>query len=407
MNIVYKYPLRISPTAAENLRQWSCSCRYLWNRSLRLKKRLYERYEISMGFYGPSGTNRRLTTLRNRYPWLYDAPNCIQQKILLNLEVAFKNFFRRIKQGQTPGYPRFKNRSILPGLYFPRQRFDIIVDEYDRHYLKLTKMPQLIRVDIDRPYFNHPSDSISSCTIIYERKYWYICLLVNTQDPIAIKRNLPSIGINRGVKHTVSMSNGEVLQIDNDRLKYLEGRKAHLQRKLSRKIGSKKGQKKSERWIKLKTRIAKIDTTMADIRRDFNHKTSRLLVDRYDHIAFEDFDIQQMTKSAKGSVEDPGKNVALKSMFNREILRSGWGQLMQFTEYKSGWAGGLVSKVPPENISRECVECGNIAKENINIRTRTFKCKQCGHVDDLDKNAAKNILKRAEKNINSPASSPG
>lgn len=359
-----------------------------------------------MGFYGPSGTNKRLTTLRNRYEWLSDTPNCVQQKTLMNLDIAFKNFFRRIKQGQEPGYPKFKNRSILPGLYFPKQRFSIIVDEQSRHYLKLTKMPQLIRIDVDRPYFNQPDDSISSCTLIYERRYWYICLLINTQDPIAIKRNLPSIGINRGVKHTVTLSNGEIYQIDNDRLKYLEDRKVHLQRKLSRKIGNKKGQKKSGRWLKLKKRITRIDTMMADIRRDFNHKTSRALVDNYNHIAFEDFDIKQMTKSAKGTVESPGKNVALKSIFNRDVLRSGWGQLMQFTEYKAGWVGGQISKTAPVDITRECAECGHIDKGNVKIQSRIFKCTACGHVDDMDKNAAKNVLKHADE-INAPASSPG
>lgn len=406
MNIVFKYPLKIAPTHAEKLRLWSCSCRYLWNRSLRLKKGLYERYKISMGYYGPSGMNKRLTTLRSRYDWLSDAPNCTQQKILLNIDIAFKNFFRRIKLGQEPGYPRFKNRSILPGLYFPKQRFDIIIDEYNRYYLKLTKMPQPIRIDIDRPYFNHSSDSILSCTIVYERRMWYICILVNTLDPIIVKRNLPSIGINRGVKQTVSLSNGEIYQINSDRLKYYENRKAHLQRKLAYKIGSKKGQKKSNRWIDLKTRIARIDTKMADIRLDFNHKTSKSLVDKYDHIAFEDFDIKKMVKSAKGTIKNPGENVALKSMFNRDILRSGWGQLMQFTEYKSLWVGGKISKINPENITRECSECGYISKENINIKKRLFKCKQCGHVDDIDKNAAKNVLKRAEK-IDSPAGSSG
>lgn len=408
MNIVYKYPLRIAPTHAEKLRVWSCGCRYLWNRTLRLKKGLYERYKVSIGFYGPTGTNKRLTTLRNRYEWLFEVPNCVQQKILMNLDVAFKNFFRRIKQGQTPGYPRFKNRSILPGLYFPKQRFSIVIDDQDRHYLKLTKMPQLIRIDVDRPYLNHPDDSIQSCSIVYERRYWYICLLVETQDPVIVKRNLPSVGINRGVKHTVSLSNGEGYQIDNDRLKYYENRKAHLQKQLSGKIGSKKGQKKSGRWIDLKNRINTIDTKMADIRCNFNHVTSRKLVDNYGQIVFENFDIKQMTKSAKGTVESPGKNVALKSMFNREILRAGWGQLMQFTEYKAGWVGNQVLKVAPENISRECFECGNIAKENVKLHSRIFKCTACNHVDDIDKNAAKNVLKRAaEINNNSPAGSPG
>lgn len=401
---VYRYPLRISPTAASTFYQWSCACRYLWNRILRLRTGIYKRYKKNMGYTGPSGTNRRLTTLRGRYEWLRDCPNSPQQEILRDMDKAFKNFYRRVKQGQTPGYPRFKRKGILPRLYFPKQRFKIEIDEENRHYLNLTKMKQSIRIDVDRPYLEHPDDAIVSCSIIKDGKYWFLCLLVSKQIPEIIKRDLPPVGINRGIVRTVALSNGGGYQIDVDRIKYLEGRKEHLQRRLSKRVGSKKGQKKSGRWLRMKRQIDRIDHDITGIRRNFNHQTSRDIVNNYDNIAVEDYDIKQMTRSAKGNVDQPGKKVQVKANFNRMQLRNAWGSLVAMLEYKSAWLGGLVTKIDPHHITQKCCACDYIHENNVNKRTRRFCCGRCGYETDMDTNAAENVL---QQSIQAPVGLPG
>ena len=402
MNTVYRYPLRISPTAAETLRLWSCACRYLWNRSLRLRDGLYKRYKIDISYMGgkrPDGTkidglNKRLTKLRSKYEWLNAIPCIAAQQTIRDLDTAFTNFYRRVKRGETPGYPKFKRRGMLPRLYFPHQMFSIDIDDQGRHYAKLPKLP-LIRIDVDRPYLEHPSDKLISCSVVFDRM-WYICILVEKPDPTPIKRGLPAVGINRGVVNTVALSNGGGYQIDTDKLKLLEDRKAVLQKRLAIKIGSKKGQPKSGHWLRLKHQIDGYDHRMADIRCNFNHQTSRSLVDQYDRIAIEKFDIKGMTESAKGTVEQPGVNVELKARFNRDNLRNGWYQLSNMTKYKSFRLGAEFLEVDSHHITQQCSSCGHIDEGNVNKLTRTFKCLKCGFVEDMDKNAATNVLTRSK-----------
>lgn len=348
---------------------------------------------------GDLGFNKRLTTLRKRYDWLSDAPNCVQQKCLDSLDKAYSNFFRRIKRGETPGYPRFKNRSELPGLYFPKERFSIRVDDQGRHYLKASKVPQEIRIDVDRPYLTHPEDKVNSVTLTFDRM-WYVCILVQTPDTIPVKRGLPAVGIDMGVTKTVTRSDGVIHQIDTDRIKYLEDRIAHLQKKLSKKVGSKKFEKKSNRWIEQRKRIGKLQSTLSDIRRNFNDQTSRLIVDSFDKIVIEDLNIKNMTASAAGTIEEPGSMVAQKSGLNRAILRNGWFQLRTMLEYKSKMMGAQVIAVPPHYTSQMCSECGHTESGN-RLTQSNFVCKQCGFTLNADVNAAKNILKK------SPAGSPG
>ena len=391
MQIVYKYPLRISYTTAETLRKWSCSTRYLWNRTLRLRIGLYKRYKIDFKYMGKHGSNRRLTTLRGRYDWLAAVPNSSQQEILRDLDKAFANFYRRVKRGETPGYPRFKNRSQLPRLYFPKQRFSINVDDQNRHYLSVTKIKQPIRIDVDRPYLNHPNDLIVSISLSFNR-IWFINILVNTSDPILIKRHLPSIGLDMGVAQTITRSDGIVHQIDNEKIKKIENRIAVLQRRISHKKGSKKGEKKSGHWLKQKKYINKLQSELAHIRQNFNHQTSKLIVDSFDNIVIEDLKIKNMTASAAGTIEKPGSMVKQKSGLNRSILRNGWFQFRTMLEYKSARVGGQVIPIKPQYTSQICSQCGYVDAGNRRTQSE-FECKQCGYSINADINAAINILK--------------
>jgi putative transposase len=401
LHVVYKYPLRISKTGSETLFQWSSACRYLWNRSLRLKKGLYKRYKTNWNYFSGkkedgtviTGTNRRLTLLRARYEWLRAVPSCCEQEILRDLDKAFSNFFRRVKRGEAPGYPKFKRRSILPRLYFPKQLFKII-DSDDRKYLKLPKM-QAIRIQYDREAFESEEDTITSCSVTYDGKYWYLCLLVEKifQDFVGKNTN-PPVGIDVGIAKTITLSNGEVFQIDTEKLSYYEDRKAILQKRLSRKVGSKKGQKKSNRWIKLKKQIDAIDRKLAGIRLNFNHQTSATLTDNFGILAVEKLDIKQMSKSAAGDLENPGENVKVKSHLNRMILRQGWGQFFNLIDYKSVRKNVVVVKVDPSYTTQKCYNCGFVHEKNVKTKQR-FKCQRCGYENDADISAAKNILERA------------
>jgi putative transposase len=310
---------------------------------------------------------------------------------LRDLDKAFSNFFRRIKRGEKPGYPKFKHRGLLSRLYFPKQTFKII-DQDDRKYLKLSKL-EMIRIQWDREALERPTDEIVSCSIVYEREYWYVCLIVNKtiEDPV---NHGPAVGIDLGVAKTVTTHTGEAYIIDKEGLGYYEGRVAVLQRRLARKIGSKKGQPKSKRWLKLHKQINRLYGHAADIRENFNHYVSKKLTQDHAIIAMEDLNIKHMTESAAGTIEAPGKNVQVKSDLNRAILRQGWGQFATMLDYKGIRYGSNVIKVDPAYTTQECPVCGYVDEKNVKPN-QGFKCQRCGHTNDQDVSAAKNILTKA------------
>jgi putative transposase len=255
-------------------------------------------------------------------------------------------------------------------------------------------MKQAIRIDVDRPYLEHPNDKIISCSIVHERNYWYVCLLVNkTIDTVV--RDLPAVGINRGIVRTVALSDGTGYQLDTDKIKELEKRIGVLQKRLSRKVGSKKFEKKSGHWLRQKHQIDNLNRSIADIRLNFNHQTSRTIVNNYGDIGVESYEIKRMTKSAKGTVEQPGVNVQVKANFNRAQLRNAWGGLVTMLEYKAAWGGHTVTKTSVPYITQECSSCGHVAPENVNESKRLFLCVKCGFTIDMDTNAASNVLHRS------------
>jgi putative transposase len=337
------------------------------------------------------GTNKRLTTLRSRYEWLAALPNCTQQEILRDLDKAFSNFFKRVKRGETPGYPRGKRRGDLPRLYFPKTSLSIVEIDGNK-YLKLPKLP-LIRIQWDREALERLDDSIISGSVVYEHGHWFLCLLVKKTIDV-IMRDLPPVGINRGIVHTVALSDGIGYSIDTQKLKDIEQRKVVLQKRLARKVGSKKGQPKSGHWLRQKHQIDKIDAYMSGIRSNFNHQTSRDIVSKYGDISIEDYDIKSMTKSAKGTVEQPGELVQVKATFNQAQLRNAWGALGTMLTYKSSRLGHEVTKKGVSFITQECSECGHTDPGNVNERTRTFTCLKCKFIIDIDTNAALNVLHR-------------
>ena len=400
INLVYKYPLKTSPAQGLILYRWSSGCRYLWNRSLRLKKRLYDRYKVDISYFSRNvggektkeGLSKRLTKLRGRYDWLSECPNCCQQGILRDLDKSYQNFYRRVKRGETPGYPRFKRGSELPRLYFTKNNITLSVHG-NRAYIKLPKIPAL-RIFYNRPALESPTDVLQSVSLVYERERWYVCILVQKELEIPHRSPSPAVGIDMGITKTYTLSDGTIYNMDIDRIKKLESRKAVLERRLSRKIGSKKGQKKSKNWLEQRKRINKICHQIADIRKNFNHHTSKEIVDNYGTIVVENLKISNMSRSTKGTVEEHGSMVKQKSALNRSILRQGWRQFRVMLEYKSGWRGGTVIGVPPQYTSQMCSVCGYVDSKN-RCTQASFKCVSCGHTENADVNASKNILNKA------------
>ena len=164
--------------------------------------------------------------------------------------------------------------------------------------------------------------------------------------------------------------------------------RAREQRKQSRR------NKESNRRKKQAIKVAHLHERIANIRRDHLHKLTTKLAKNHGLVAIEDLQVANMSKSAKGTLAEPGRSVSAKRSLNRRILDQGWGELRRQLTYKGEWYGSRVVAVAPANTSRRCSACGQIARENRTSQSR-FLCTACGLRMNADTNAAQNILMAA------------
>ncbi|EKD40815.1 MAG: transposase, IS605 OrfB, partial [uncultured bacterium] len=181
-----------------------------------------------------------------------------------------------------------------------------------------------------------------------------------------------------------TLSDGSFLEPLNS-FKRIEKRLAREQRKLARK------QKFSANWHKQKARISRLHIRIADVRNDFLHKASTMVSKNHAIVVLEDLRIRNMSASAKGTVEAPGRNVRVKARLNKAILDQGWYEFRRQLEYKQAWRGGVVIAIPPQYTSQICPACGSISRENRKSQAK-FLCIGCGFQRHADLVAANNIL---------------
>ncbi len=306
-----------------------------------------------------------------------------QQQILRRVNNSFIAFFRRVKAGQEPGYPRFKSLrhfDTIPLRHGDGARLDTQTGA-TRLYIQGIGT---IKVYTHRPIVGEVKNAMSITRI---GKHWYLNIAVDVSEDSLRKRPATGamVGIDRGVISTVATSDGEL--ISNPRhYRRSEAQLADKQRALSQ---CKRG---SKRRKEVAAQVGAIHRKIRNQRRDFLHKLSNSLVNDYDFIALEKLKIENMTKTAKGTIEEPGTNVAQKTGLNKSILDAGWGILHDMIEYKAEEAGAHVTLVDPKHTSMMCFKCKHI--EAGNRVGEQFECLSCGHKDHADINAAKNILQR-------------
>ena len=230
-----------------------------------------------------------------------------------------------------------------------------------------------------------------------------------------------SAGVDPGKANTLTLkdSNGQTYHYKRPDETEFDQRAKKLQRKLQRQRDAaltdgrarwtshrnQKGQiKRRFRWnqtpshsyLKTLRQLQAVERRRSGQRRDWSHRISAELVQRYRVICWEDTQIQNLTRSAHGTVEEPGRNVAQKRGLNRGILAQGWGQLREFTEYKAAWANRTFVPVPARNTSITCAKCREIDKRSRRTQAK-FQCVACGHADNADANAAENIRSQGLK----------
>jgi putative transposase len=364
MKRAFKY--RLYPTKQQEIifTQWLNTCRILYNNSLAERKEAWETRKRTVTYYEQANL---LKEIKKTYTSLRAVHSQVLQDVLKRLDKAFKNFFRRVKMGKKAGYPRFKGKNRYDSFTYPQSGF--IIKE---RKLGLSKIGD-VNIKLHRPI---PFGGIiKTCTIKHDADHWYVCFSLELPDvklPSSHpQREAKRVGVDVGLESLLALSNGEM--VGNPRwFKKTEKKLAKEQRNLSRK---KKG---SNNLMKQRIKVARIYRKVRSQRRDFHHKVSRGLVDKYDLIVFENLKIKNMIKSPHHA---------------KFIIDAGWGQLISFTQYKAEEAGIEVECVNPKGTTQVCSGCGCVVSKTIS--TRTHECPYCELTLDRDVNAAINILNRS------------
>jgi putative transposase len=216
---------------------------------------------------------------------------------------------------------------------------------------------------------------------------------VSIQTERAVEQPVPkatcALGIDVGIARFATLSDGTFLAPLNSFKKH-EARLRRYQRAMRRKV------KFSNNWKKAKARVQRIHTRIGNARRDYLHKATTTISQNHAMVCIEDLQVRNMSKSAAGTSEQPGRNVRAKSGLNKSILDQGWFEFRRQLEYKLAWNGGILIAVPPQNTSRTCPCCGHVSAENRKTQAQ-FLCVECGFEENADLVGAINILARGHR----------
>ncbi|MEU7893335.1 transposase [Nonomuraea sp. NPDC049152] len=378
----FKFPLR--PTVKQTVALAACleEHRQLYNAALEHRRTAYARAGVTIRYGEQSGELKhiRADDPDGQARWSFSS----QQATLRRLDKAYAAFFKRVREGRTPGFPRFKGRGWFDTVEWPKDgdgcRWDSQPERPTTTYVRLQGIGH-VRVHQHRPV----RGTVKTISVKREGSRWYVILSCEGVPAQPLPATGVVAGIDMGVASLVTTSDGEHLANPRS-MSASAGRLAAAQQALARK---KRG---SERRRKAVAQMAALHAKVRRQRWDGAHKAALTLVRDYDVIVHEDLPITNMTRSAAGTLEQPGRMVAAKSGLNRSILDAGWGVFLTVLAHKAESAGRELIAVNPANTSRTCARCGHCARENRPTQAE-FACTACGHTAHADVNAATNILR--------------
>jgi putative transposase len=306
---------------------------------------------------------------KKEFPWMYEVSKCAPQLALIDLDKAFKNFFRGLKKGKKIGFPKFKSKhKSIPTYHLDSSNLHVTIDKIKLAKIGIVKLKEKGYIPTENVKYN-------SLTISKITGKWFVSVNCEVEIPEITNQLETVLGIDVGIKNLATCSNGQVFK-NNKYLRKSKKRLAHAQKNLARKKFDKKTKRSSNNRYKIKLKIQKIYSRISNQRKDAIHKmTSILTKTKPRYIALEDLNVLGMVKNHKlaGALADASFN---------EIKRQ--------SLYKTAWYGGEIIDVDrfyPS--SKLCRVCGNI-KEDLKLEDRIYIC-ECGHIEDRDLNASINI----------------
>jgi putative transposase len=401
----YKYRVYANKHTTEKLHWVLDRCRELYNAGLQERRDAYEMgvkrhpnyyddeqrkhltREHAVGYYEQK---RELVDIKELRPEYQDIASHVLQDVILRLKGTYDRFFERVQNGEKPGYPRFQGRNRYDSFTYPDGagwKLDTKERPADqkgmvRVNLRLTKIGT-VKLHLHRDM----TGKIKTLTIKWEGEHCYAIFTCEIGKPEPLPVSYEDVGIDLGVIHLAALSDGNF--IDHPRhFRRAEKKLAKAQQALSRK---KRG---SHQRVKAVKQVAKAYRKIRNQRKDFHHKESRQLVNRYQIMVFEDLQTANLTKRPKAKQDkETGKylpnGASAKAGLNKSILDAGWSTLTEMVSVKAAWAGRTVIFVNPFMTSQLCSGCGAVVKKDLSERWHSCSC---GTELDRDTNSAKLIL---------------
>jgi putative transposase len=374
----FKYKLIPSPKQERAMETVLLRCHTLYNVALEQRKTWWGRGQGISATYHQQATE--LPDLKAACPEYTEVNAQVLQDVLRRVDTTYQAFFRRVKHGETPGYPRFQGRGRYNSFTYPQYSGGAVLDGGVLSLSKIGRIP----IRLHRPLSGTPK----TVTVSKEADGWYACISCAEVPVEPLPFTGKETGIDVGLKVFLVTADGEYIENPRHHRKGEKGLKK-AQRRISRR---KKG---SKRWYKAVRQCAKKSQKVKRQRGDFHHKTALSLVRRYDVIYLEDLQVRNLNRRPKAKPDGNGgyehNGASQKAGLNKSINDAGWYAFRRILTCKAEWAGKRVEAIPPAFTTQDCSGCGERISKSLSVRTH--RCTNCGLILDRDENAAVNILR--------------
>ncbi|MET7986508.1 transposase [Streptomyces sp. NPDC005281] len=398
----YKFLLRPTVRQAQALSEMLRDHCSLYNGALQERRDAYRHPSKTSVGYGMQSA--QLKAVRAFDPerqgrWSFSS----QQATLRRLDKAFAAFFRRIKSGDAPGYPRFRGVNRFDTVDFPKDGDGCRWDSTPHDPVTRVRLQGIGHVKVNQ--HRAVRGRVKTVSVKRECRKWFVVLTVEQEQSKPLAPTGSVVGIDLGIANFLADSGGAF--VPNPR----HGRRAAANLQAAQQALSRfprcKAKDRTANHQRAVEKVARLHGKARRQRLDHAHKTALDLVRTYDFIAHEDLKIRNMN-TAPAPKPDPDRagaflpnGAAAKAGLNRSIADAGWGVFLRILHAKAESAGREVIAVDPRNTSRTCPHCGHTAKENRPTQEK-FHCVACGHTAHADTVAATNVLRAGlvHRNVN-------